>query len=258
MITLTALAPAAEEGWWTLFELSERDAESWTLIGGQMVHLLAAEFGMADLARPTVDMDVLVNVRARPNGTEWISQWLTQRDYELAGVSPEGVGHRFTRKVRGAPGRTIFDVLAPEGLGASARTATAGGAHTVQARGGTQALNRSERVEVQVSGIRGLEPRRGWVRRPTPLSAVVGKAASIREIPVRDNRDRDWQDAALLLAALPDPAGSAKECGKKDRQRLGALVPLRDREHIGWATLNGRHHRQGVAALEMLLDGAPR
>ena len=77
MTLLTNLIPAAEEGWRTLFDLAERDTDCWLLVGGQMVFLLAAEQG-AVLPRPTTDMDVVVNVRARPGGTQWLSAWLEE------------------------------------------------------------------------------------------------------------------------------------------------------------------------------------
>jgi hypothetical protein len=67
---LDRLTPAAEEGWHLLFDLAQIDVRSWMLIGGQLVYLLAAENG-TELPRPTDDIDVVIDVRVRPGGTEW-------------------------------------------------------------------------------------------------------------------------------------------------------------------------------------------
>jgi len=60
--------------------------------------------------RGTTDADVLVNARAVQDGTERFSRLLVDQRFCLDGVSPEGIGHRFT------DGRVKIDVLAPDGL----------------------------------------------------------------------------------------------------------------------------------------------
>lgn len=252
MIHLGDLTPAAEEGWWLLFELSKADPNSWMLIGGQMMQVLAAEWGMSERVRPTDDVDVVVDVRQRPGGTEWLSRWLTDREFVFQGVNADGVGHRFERLASGGPGRTIVDVLAPDGLGARTKTYTVRPARTVQAPGTVQAFARSDVVDVRVSGIEARGERSGVVRRPNLLGALIAKAAATT-IPVRDNPDRDWQDVALLLAAIPDPMFTAEQCGRKDRQRLGRVERLRDREHVGWANLDEESYRRGSASLAFLI-----
>jgi hypothetical protein len=102
VIRLDHLTPAAEEGWWTLFELSGVRTDTWVLIGGQMMQLLAAEHGISDRVRPTDDVDVVVDVRAQPGGTEWLAGWLQDRGFALEGISTDGIGHRFTRAAEGA------------------------------------------------------------------------------------------------------------------------------------------------------------
>lgn len=151
-IELQRLTPAAEQGWAVLFELAEEDDESWVLVGGQMVHLLAVEHGAAERARATEDIDVVVNVRQRRGGTEWLARWLTDRGFNLEGTSPDGVGHRDVRDADPGPGRVLFDVLAPEGLGQRTNVFTDRPARTVQVPGATQAINRSELVDVSVTG----------------------------------------------------------------------------------------------------------
>jgi hypothetical protein len=252
-VRLTDLTPAEEEGWWLLFELADQDLDSWMLVGGQMMQLLAAEHGSIDRVRPTEDIDVVVNVRSKPGGTEQLAGWLLEQGFELAGVSPAGVGHRFARAAVGGPGVTLVDVLAPEGLGARTNIFTVRPARTVQVPGSVQAFERSEVVPVEVSGLSGRPARSGRVRRPNLLGALVAKAAATA-IPVRDNPDRDWQDAALLLDLVRDPIEVAAACSTKDRQRLQLLLPLDDRHHVGWANLDLEAYRRGSSALALLLD----
>jgi hypothetical protein len=253
VIRLDYLTPGAEEGWWTLFELADVDLTSWMLIGGQMMHVLAAEHGVSERVRPTDDVDIVVNVRVKPGGTEWLARWLQERAFDLEGMNTNEIGHRFVRDAVGGPGRTIVDVLAPEGLRAQTNTYTVRPLRTVEAPGTTQAFQRSEVVEVTVSGMTGRDERSGLIRRPNLLGALIAKAAATR-IPVRENQERDWQDAALLLATMPDPIGAAEACTRKDRQRLRWLRPLESRDHRGWANLDSEGHRRGLTALDFLLE----
>ena len=136
MIELADLTPAEAEAWTLLFQLAEEDSESWVLIGGQMVMLLAREHGRVRL-RVSDDADVLVDVRAKPGGTEWLSTWLTGRGLEFMGQNRDGVGLRFEKDAVNGPGKVSIDILAPEGLGGSTSTTTVGSSRTVQASGGS-------------------------------------------------------------------------------------------------------------------------
>ncbi len=89
MTHLANLIPAVEEGWRTLFDLAEQDTDTWLLVGGQMMYLLAVEQGVV-LPRPTTDMDVVVHVRARPKGTQWLSEWLEEKGLSLRESVPMG------------------------------------------------------------------------------------------------------------------------------------------------------------------------
>ena len=253
MTTLVHLIPAAEEGWHVLLDLAELDSDSWLLVGGQMMFLLAAEHAVS-MPRPTADMDVVVDVRARPRGTEWLAAWLIEQRFVLDGTSPDGIGHRFVREAAHGLGSVQFDVLGPEGVGSRAKLLTLPPARTVQAPGSAQAFHRSSLVPVTVIGTSGNQPRSGRVRRPDVLGALVAKAAAT-QIPARQNPQRDWQDAALLLSLLDDPIAAADTLTKKDRQRLRLLEPLFDRDHRGWAVFeDDSAHRRGTATLGFLLD----
>lgn len=54
MIEMPALASAQEAAWHALLDLYSRQSEGWTLIGGQLVHLLCAERGYRPHGRPTM------------------------------------------------------------------------------------------------------------------------------------------------------------------------------------------------------------
>lgn len=88
---------------------------------------------------------------------------------------------------------------------------------TLPTAGGTQALQRSETVEVTVAG------REGAVRRPTLVGALVGKAAALGNAgdPGIGRHRRDFAVLAGLLTAC-DFRG--EELTKKDCQRLRAMV----------------------------------
>lgn len=249
-VILDRLGPAAEDAWHVLFDLAETDSENWVLIGGQMVYLLAIE-NEVEPARSTDDVDVAVDVRAKPAATEWLASWLIGKGFELESISADGIGHRFTRAANPGPGKVVFDVLGPEGLNDKILW-TERPARTVQAPGTVQAFGRSTLVTVEVSGYTGREPRTGRVRRPSVLGALITKAAATT-LAVRTNPERDWQDAALLLSILADPFAAQDECNNKDKQRLRLLTKLTDAQHPAWRTLDADDAIRGRDALGFLL-----
>jgi hypothetical protein len=163
------MSPAQKQGWLVLLRLAEVFPVGWCLVGGQMVWVLAAEYG-ADPLRATDDVDLVVDIRAEPTGIRDLCRWLEDNGFELEGVSPDGIGHRFVRPAEPGPGRIMFDVLAPDHVGARADLATTGGARTIEAAGSRRALNNSERVEVAVAGTTGL------IHRPTLAAAIVAES----------------------------------------------------------------------------------
>lgn len=64
-VALPTMTTAQEQGWRALMDLHEDVGGGWTLVGGQLVHLWCAERGV-DFARPTDDIDTVLDVRARP------------------------------------------------------------------------------------------------------------------------------------------------------------------------------------------------
>lgn len=251
-VLLGRLTPAAEDGWHLLFDLAEVDDANWVLIGGQLVQLLAVENGVQPV-RATDDVDVLVNLRTKPGGTAWLAQWLVDHDFGLKSISTDGIGHRFEKPASGGVGTVVFDILAPDGIGERASRTTVPPARTVEAPGGTQALNRSGLVVVTVSGDTGRPPRTGLVRRPSVLGALVAKAAATT-LAVRVNPERDWEDAALLLCLVDDPLAAREDCSAKDLKRLRRLTALADVGHPAWAVHSAERAQRGRDALGFLVD----
>ena len=66
-VVLDELTPETARAWDVLFEVSAAAPEHVLLIGGQMMALLCAEAGVR-MRRFTVDVDIVVNVRALPAG----------------------------------------------------------------------------------------------------------------------------------------------------------------------------------------------
>lgn len=109
MIEFPDLDPLTSAIFERLIHLASLQPKGWTLVGAQMVALHAHENGRPP-PRGTIDADVLVNVRAVQDATEKFSQLLLDNRFQLDGVSPEGIGHRFT------DGTVKIDVLAPDGI----------------------------------------------------------------------------------------------------------------------------------------------
>lgn len=210
MIVLPPMAEAQEQAWHALLDLHEAHPEKWTLIGGQMVHLHCAERGYAP-RRQTSDADAVVNAR-EPQVLGRLTAALTEMGFEPGRPSADGIQHRWTRAA------AVIDVLIPEGLSEKAvKRVSASGFPTVAAPGGTQALNRSEVVEVQVGG------RVGHVRRPVLLSAMIMKAAARLET-YGAGLERHCDDFAVLAAMLASGDTAAFNLTKKDKTRLRRMI----------------------------------
>ena len=211
MIVFPAMGAAQEQAWTALLDLYDHHPEGWTLIGGQMVHLFCAERGYEPM-RPTTDADAVVNAR-EPQLLGAVSATLLVLGFS-AHPSADGVQHRWVRD------QAIVDILIPEGTGEKTETKhSASGFPTVAARGGTQALHRSEAVEVQVG------TRVGSVRRPLLISAMILKAAARTETH-GPALERHCLDFAALAAMMAFSDTTAFDLEPKDKQRLRKMIRL--------------------------------
>lgn len=211
MIVLPAMPPEQTASWHGLLDLHDRLADGWTLIGGQLVHLHCAERGQFPV-RPTNDADTVIDVRSDPRMLATFTKTLEDIGFEPAGISAEGLQHRWTR------GAASIDVLLPDGIGERAsRRAGITGNPTLPTAGGTQALQRSATVAVTVAG------REGSVRRPNLVGALVAKAAAHTN-PGDPGIGRHRRDFAVLAGLLTARDFRGVELTKKDRLRLRAMV----------------------------------
>jgi hypothetical protein len=179
----------------------------WTLIGGLMVQIHAFELFGPEV-RVTEDIDVLGDAR-RPGTLARIRQGLVAAGFVLAQPSPDGVAYRFTRD------DLIVDLLAPEGLREPA--SLDGAIATISVSGGSQALARSETIDVQVGdSVFAIE-------RPTLLGAILIKARAIR---THSDPDAQRADLALLLSLVEDPRALGAEMSTKEKRWLREAEPL--------------------------------
>ncbi len=165
-----------------------------------MVALFAIEAQQTQ--RATADIDVLADARARPSGTEWATgrlEALGATIHELQRSKPAR-GFRFD-----LDGQTV-DVLAPDRLGPSGAITT-GRLQTIQIPGGTQALNRTEVVEIVVEG------NAVALRRPKLIAAILLKARALR---VHSRPEDQRHDLVTLLSLLGDPRTARTELTNKE------------------------------------------
>jgi hypothetical protein len=204
MVDIPDLGEGFYEMWQELLYLAENPPAPWTLIGAHMVALHGWKMGRKQ-PRASKDADILVNARVISNGTERVSEKLLSRGFSLDGVSPEGVGHRFVN------GQVRFDVLGPDGLGSRTGLFTSSGARTVEVPGGTQALQRTEMVEIRLGKISGLIPV------PNLLGSILVK---VRAIAVDEQPEAQRGDVAFLLSLVDDPYPLDVEISNSERRWL--------------------------------------
>ncbi len=149
-----------------------------------MVQLHAFEAGSSGV-RATTDIDILGNARVRTD-FEKIARALSEDGFRLDPPSPiDRISHRWRR------GELVVDLLAPDGL--RENPPVAAGLSTVQIPGGTQALERTEAIKVEIGDTLVK------LSRPALLGAVLIKARAIME-----HADPHAQLAYQLLVAGRD------------------------------------------------------
>jgi hypothetical protein len=213
LIVLPVMPQEQTASWLGVLDLYEHLSEGWTLIGGQLVHLYCAERGQFP-ERPTNDADTVIDIRADPEMLHTFTRTLTDLGFESAGISAEGRQHRWVR------GNASVDVLIPEGVGERAnKRQGVTGSPTLPTEGGTQALQRSEIVAVTVGG------RKGFVRRPNLVGALVVKAAAHGN-PGDPGVARHRRDFVVLAGMITAADFANEDLNKKDRQRLRSIVAV--------------------------------
>jgi hypothetical protein len=241
-LSLPVQLPAELTAWSALMDLSEFRRQGWTLVGGQMVHLLAWEHG-EESPRVTIDADVVLDVRAYQTALQDVTQKLIDSGFDEDGVSPDGIGHRYRHRQNAD---AQVDVLLPEGVRVE-KYKTVTGARTIAAAGSVQALERSMRRKIEVGD------RQGSIIRPDVHAALVAKAAAYQAERATVVGERHLRDFAYLVSlfARHYSAGELRErLTTKDRQRianaLGSLPPTNPM----WGTVqDGRDARELVVSV---------
>jgi predicted nucleotidyltransferase len=208
---------------------------SWTLVGAQMVFLLAYEHGLP-IGRTSGDVDVMIDVRALTGATQMASTTLERLGYELDPPSPDGLAHRFRRE------DAVVDLLAPDGVGPRASLLTIPPGRTSAVAGGSQALERSRQVTVLREG------REVELPCPSLLGAILIKA---RAVDVAHEPDKHRRDFALLLAAVDDPRSLHGGLANAERGWLRRRRELLDPGHPAWRTTPNAEDAR--IALEILI-----
>jgi hypothetical protein len=221
-----------------------------------MVILHALEHGVAPV-RPTQDGDVVADVRADKRALRQVVEALTTAGFDLAGITPDGVGHRYTRPLTDessgrlataglATRQVVIDLLAPEGLGSRADLTTTPPGRTIAMPAGRQALTRTRWVRVEHEG------RTGRLPCPDLLGALVAKAAACG---LGGDVSRHLDDVALLCALVADPFAVAGDLSPKDRKRLRMAARLDEHDHPSWLLLPRELAARGQVTYQVLTGG---
>ena len=245
-LVLPSMGDPVDELWETLLALAGGLRVDWSSIGGLMVYLHALEH---QTLPPTVtqDADILANVRATPTALQQVIEALTAMNFNLEGFSPDGIAHRYVRDGRSLDSRVVVDLLAPEGVGRRANLITTKPGRTIMVPGGTQALERTERIEVRFGRVVGALPR------PNLLGAIVGKAAACA---LPEDVTRHLRDLAFLCSLVKDPFTLRGEMNRKDRHRLGQACALDEYDNAAWRHVNESRRGDGFATWGILRSTA--
>jgi hypothetical protein len=240
----SSLTPPGTATWQSIAAMaSDVGATDWAIVGGQMVLIHAAAFGVAP-PRVTTDGDIVVDVRSfGRQAMKRIARSLLDAGFTME-TSPEGIS-RFTRQ------QAKIDLLAPDGMGTAAIVTAAPG-RAVQAPGTTQALERTEVMTVQFGD------QFVAVRCPSLLGAIIAKASAVSGIPATTTeRLKHQRDLAFLLslAALGDLRAMQKSMTAKDRRRLiaGGRDWLDSDLHAAWSGIAERSDVRTAAAVLLSL-----
>jgi len=236
-VELPTPSEQAKAIWSTLIELTEIRPGSWTLIGGQMVLLHAAENSRTP-PRVSLDLDILVNAHLVTPAVPDFVLAVEERGFELQGATPSGIAHRYVRD------GVSIDILAPEGLGPRTNTTTTPPGRTVEVPGGTQALTRTELIPIRTGDLFGLVPR------PSLLGALIAKAIAV-DVDGAPGAQRE--DFVFLLSLVSDPLDMSGQLTRKDLLRLRSRTELDDRDHLAWSSLEPGVREAARAALRILI-----
>ncbi|GAA3659345.1 hypothetical protein [Microbacterium marinilacus] len=235
-IVMPSMTDAQEQGWHALMDLYYDIPDGWTLVGGQLVHLWCAERG-STIARPTDDIDAVLDVRARPQALWDVTAALHRRGFEPL-TTGDNIQHRWVR------GEALVDVLIPRHLGARAmaRRGVMGG-RTIATPGAQKVLNRTERVVVQIG------QRTSTILRPSLIGAIIGKSAAY-SVDLDDKRERHLGDLVVLGSLLRPSDRREEPLDGRERRLTASAVGAARAKPSTWSYVpNGAQALDRIALL---------
>jgi hypothetical protein len=226
--------------WAAVCDLADGVGDGWVLIGARMVEVHGLAAGRAS-PRRSADVDTLFDPKVLGSRPADAARWLTAHGYAMDGISPDGVGHRFTHD------RVSIDVLAPDRLGDRADLGLVDGARTIPVPSGRRVLNHRSTIDVRLGRRRAVLPL------PSIAGALIAKSAAVA---VDDAPRNQRIDLAFLYSLVDDPAAVATELGAAGRKALARRQELGDRGHEAWRGL-GRYADDGYDAYRFLAASRP-
>lgn len=250
--TIDVPTPAGDWGqpWPKVAEIERAFShDCWTLVGGLMVQLHCVHAGFSPV-RPTNDVDMVLHIETERGRPAAAAEALESLGYELMlSIDPrQGTAHRFRRSGGSVvdivtTGDDIVDVLAADH--AAPRTLERlRGREMVAIEGGTQALRRTVNAHLII------EDEAITLSVPSPLAAVVLKAAAYQADS--RNPERHLQDAAALLACVPDPYEAVEDLRGSDARRLRLLAEALPDDAQQWRMLDLERRSDAQIALRIM------
>ncbi|OLT12242.1 hypothetical protein BJF78_24580 [Pseudonocardia sp. CNS-139] len=221
--------------------------QHWTLVGGLMSQLHCAHAGISQV-RPTNDVDMVLHIETERGLPAAVACALESLGYKLVvSMDPrDRTAHRFRRKgsvVDLVTSDDIVDVLTADHAAPSVREPLRG-REMIAIEGGTQALRRTVNAHLVIDGQEIV------LSVPSPLAAVVLKAAAYQADS--RNPERHLQDAAALLACIPDPYEARESLKGSDGQRLRLLAEALPDDAQPWRGLDATRRDDAQAVLRIM------
>lgn len=216
ILRLPALPPLPAAVWGALLDIAPDLGSRWTLIGGQMVLLHQMERGGAESLdaaqgwRLSGDADLLINIRSQ-GAERQVDAGLRSHGFVQVAAPIE---HRYMR----ASDDLTIDVLAPDNLGG--HFPRMGTGHTLQAPGGTQALDRTEWVTVD-DGQKQVP-----IPRPSLVGAILIKCSACLGPAGSRGNSRHLGDLDVLSGFLDRKDARTASLTASERKRLRQAAKL--------------------------------
>ena len=192
--------------------------------------------------RASTDLDLMVDIRVAPNALRELARYLSLEGFSTRGPSPDGVDLRYYN------GPVIVDLLAPDGLSASADLTTTPPGRSIQTAGGTQALDRMIFVEAQYEG------RRAEIPVPSLAGAIGIKASAVDHGYALRHSNKHLVDTAFLLC-LAGTTGGLKILSPGDKKLIARCRRLHDPDSAPWAAQDDGLRPYGVRLMQQTLRG---